>query len=91
MLQHPAARALVHKPLDSSSGGGDAPSAQQPAVQRPNGTPDVLTAAAAADPFDPTEAEPDQCRALDSSLWEVDALRSHFLPTVSAVAALFAK
>lgn len=48
-------------------------------------------AAAAEDPYVAAEAEPRDCRAFDSCLWEVDTLRSHFCPSVSSLAALFAR
>ena len=49
----------------------------------------LVRAAAAADPFDGDAEEPEGCRAIDSSLWEVDQLRSHCCPTVASLAGLF--
>ena len=46
---------------------------------------------ATEDPFDPREDDPAQCGALQSSLWEVLALRTHYLPAVSSLAAVFEK
>jgi len=59
-------------------------------VNRPIGAARPL-APEDADPFLPDEPEPEACRAVDSCLWEVDSLRSHFCPTVASLAALFAK
>ena len=47
--------------------------------------------AATEDPFDPDEDDPARCGALESSLWEVLALRTHYLPAVSSLAAVFEK
>jgi len=47
--------------------------------------------AATVDPFDAAQDDPAQCRALESSLWEVLALRTHYLPAVSSLAAVFEK
>ena len=49
----------------------------------------LVRAAAAADPFDGDAEEPEGCRAIDSSLWEIDQLRSHCCPTVASLAGLF--
>merc|ERR1711874_366218 len=38
------------------------------------------------DPFLPDDPDPATCRAIDSSLWEVQTLGEHVLPQVSAVA-----
>ena len=47
-------------------------------------------AAATADPFVEAEDDPAACHALDSSLWEVSTLSSHYSPTVASLANLFA-
>ncbi|KAL3857411.1 hypothetical protein ACJMK2_012086 [Sinanodonta woodiana] len=38
------------------------------------------------DPYDPTEPDPAKCRALDSSLWEIKTLQSHYYHEVKKVA-----
>eukprot|EP01102_Stenamoeba_stenopodia_P014067 TRINITY_DN4643_c0_g1_i2.p1 TRINITY_DN4643_c0_g1~~TRINITY_DN4643_c0_g1_i2.p1 ORF type:complete len:184 (-),score=31.38 TRINITY_DN4643_c0_g1_i2:172-723(-) len=35
------------------------------------------------DPYDPTEPDPSKCKAIDSSLWEMEAIRNHYEPTIS--------
>ena len=50
--------------------------------------PVAAVAAAGGDPFLEHEAEPSLCRAIDSSLWELDALRSHYSPAVSRFVAV---
>ncbi len=35
--------------------------------------------------FDPTEEDPAATRAVESSLWEISALRNHYCPAVSAL------
>lgn len=42
-----------------------------------------------ADPFDQYEKDPLQTRAIESSLWEIHALISHYHPNVSALAKIF--
>uniref|UniRef100_A0A452DV40 Nucleolar complex associated 4 homolog n=1 Tax=Capra hircus TaxID=9925 RepID=A0A452DV40_CAPHI len=39
-----------------------------------------------ADPYDPAEEDPAQSRALESSLWELQALQQHYYPEVSKAA-----
>jgi U3 small nucleolar RNA-associated protein 19 len=41
-----------------------------------------------SDPYLPDEADPAKCRALESSLWELDTLRSHYSPSVSRFVAV---
>jgi len=38
------------------------------------------------DPFDNSTSDPDKSRAIESSLWEVETLQRHCLPTVSSAA-----
>uniref|UniRef100_A0A8C3YGR4 Nucleolar complex associated 4 homolog n=1 Tax=Catagonus wagneri TaxID=51154 RepID=A0A8C3YGR4_9CETA len=41
-----------------------------------------------ADPYDPEEEDPAQSRALESSLWELQALQQHYHPEVSKAASV---
>ncbi|GAA6062902.1 hypothetical protein JCM10212_004351 [Sporobolomyces blumeae] len=41
------------------------------------------------DPFDPLEPSPTETNAIDSSLWELAALRKHYLASVSGLATVF--
>jgi U3 small nucleolar RNA-associated protein 19 len=43
----------------------------------------------ASDPYDPTEANPSKCRALDSSLWELKSLTQHYHHSVANEAKKF--
>ncbi|KAL2408290.1 Nucleolar complex protein 4 [Exophiala dermatitidis] len=43
------------------------------------------------DPFDPAEPDPQVTNAIDSSLWELDTLRSHYHPTVASIARIIAE
>ncbi|KAJ3056954.1 hypothetical protein HK097_002332 [Rhizophlyctis rosea] len=43
----------------------------------------------AQDPFDYDEADPMKCKAIDSSLWELQVLKSHYLPSISGLAKIF--
>ncbi|BCS03695.1 ribosome biosynthesis protein NOC4 [Aspergillus luchuensis] len=38
------------------------------------------------DPFDPTEPDPTRTNAIESSLWEIETLQSHYHPNVAAIA-----
>lgn len=42
-----------------------------------------------ADPFSPLETRLSQCRAIESSLWELAMVQSHFLPRISKLATIF--
>ncbi len=42
-----------------------------------------LPAAAGVDVYDDAEPDPAKCRALESSLWELTALRAHYDPLVT--------
>ena len=39
-----------------------------------------------SDPFDNTTDDMDKCRAMETSLWEIETLRKHFIPEVSKMA-----
>lgn len=82
MLRHPSVRVLINRPL-----GTPAPMASA----KLSATPTAMELAGSADPFLPDEAEPEKSRAIESCLWEVETLKSHYCPTVSSLAALFAK
>ena len=41
------------------------------------------------DPFDMNEMNPYECRAIDSSLWEVQTLTQHYYANVSTLAKIF--
>ena len=43
------------------------------------------------DPFDMAEPDPMLTRAIDSSLWELDTLRSHYHPNVATLAGIIAE
>ena len=101
LLQHPTARALVHRPPDwrppaaalkgeGEDGGEGDERAERAAADDGSSHAALLAAAAAADPFRADEADPEQCGAIDSCLWEVDTLRQHACPTVASLASLFA-
>ena len=44
-----------------------------------------------ADPFREDEADPSECEALQSSLWELETLRQHYYPKVKSVVELLEK
>ncbi|KAJ5371807.1 CCAAT-binding factor [Penicillium concentricum] len=43
------------------------------------------------DPFDPTESDPNMTNAIESSLWEIETLQSHFHPNVAAIARIISE
>ncbi|EXJ77262.1 hypothetical protein A1O3_10420 [Capronia epimyces CBS 606.96] len=43
------------------------------------------------DPFNPTESNPQLTNAIDSSLWELETLRSHYHPTVASIARIISE
>lgn len=43
------------------------------------------------DPFDMAEKDPRQTGAIDSSLWELETLQSHYHPTVSSIASIISE
>lgn len=44
-----------------------------------------------SDPFDFSEKDPSKCNALQSSLWELEALRNHYNPEISRFISVFEK
>lgn len=43
------------------------------------------------DPFDPEEPDPDRTGALDSCLWEIETLQSHYHPNVASIARIISE
>ncbi|KAI9925019.1 hypothetical protein AWENTII_006658 [Aspergillus wentii] len=43
------------------------------------------------DPFDPEEADPTLTDAIESSLWEIETLQSHYHPNVAAIARIISE
>lgn len=73
--RHPSVSSLVHRSLDFFSGADNL----------------AATGVQGQDPFDDGEADPAKSGAQESSLWELDALRSHSAPAVSRLAEAFSK
>lgn len=75
--RHPACMVMLHKPLQ-----------QQPATGDDGDSGGSSKASAAAvgsglDVYDEAEADPARSRAVESSLWELAALRNHYCPQVN--------
>ena len=94
--RHPACMQLLHrapKAAAAAASGGEGGAAQQ---QQQGGAQHVDGSAAqqqqgrsvheGQDPFDAAEPDPASSHALESSLWEVEALRVHHNPSVSGSA-----
>lgn len=43
------------------------------------------------DPFDPNEQDPMRTRAIESSLWEIESLQSHYHPNVASIARIISE
>ncbi|KAF7714370.1 Uncharacterized protein PECH_001936 [Penicillium ucsense] len=43
------------------------------------------------DPFDPLEADPTRTNAIESSIWEIESLQSHYHPNVAAIAKIISE
>ncbi|KAJ5232972.1 hypothetical protein N7468_005928 [Penicillium chermesinum] len=43
------------------------------------------------DPFDPNEADPMRTRAIESCVWEIESLQSHYHPNVAAIARIISE
>ncbi|KAL5044953.1 hypothetical protein BDW71DRAFT_208821 [Aspergillus fruticulosus] len=52
---------------------------------------DELEAEGMDDPFDPEESDPDQTGAIESSLWEIESLQSHYHPNVASIARIISE
>lgn len=72
MKQHPACTFMLHRPY-------------HPAHAVYTSNPQYLSEGA-ADPFDPSEADPAHTHAIDSSLWELHTLQDHWHPNVATLA-----
>lgn len=44
-----------------------------------------------ADPYDPSEPDPQKSNAIHSSLWELETLQSHYHPTVASIARIISE
>eukprot|EP00741_Cyanophora_paradoxa_P002192 tig00000553_g2124.t1 len=67
------------------------PQPKRPRAQQADGAGEAGAGAErpGADPYDDFVEEPAACRALDSSLWELEALRGHYDPEVARLVAIF--
>jgi len=58
-------------------------------LHRPAPSGDNAAARTNSDPYDMAVEDPAQSRALESSLWELEALRRHAVPDVAKMAQIF--
>jgi U3 small nucleolar RNA-associated protein 19 len=75
--RHPSCMVLLHRP--PSAGASSAAAAAAGA----KGAAAVAAPGAGEDPYDEAQPDPAHSRAVESSLWEVEALRRHYCPQVS--------
>lgn len=78
--RHPACSVLLHNP-DAQAAGTGADKGKGKGSKGGKGKQQ----AQGADPFLEHEQDPANTRAVESSLWEVEALREHYCPQVSCV------
>ncbi|XP_045726564.2 nucleolar complex protein 4 homolog isoform X1 [Mirounga angustirostris] len=95
LRRHPACRVLVHRPLGPGECGWGrwgtwGPALPQQPVHRGSVVEQGLVSFLEldADPYDPEEEDPAKSRALESSLWELQALQRHYHPEVSQAASV---
>ncbi|GLC39601.1 hypothetical protein PLESTB_000808400 [Pleodorina starrii] len=97
MLHNPAAAGAAGDDSDAAANGGAEAAGKGPAVgEEMEARGSQQTAAAAGsgpgvDPYNEVEADPAKSRAVESSLWEVEALRNHYCPQVSTFCAVLDK
>ncbi|EMC93413.1 hypothetical protein BAUCODRAFT_239929 [Baudoinia panamericana UAMH 10762] len=72
MRQHPSCTFMLHRPYHPAHAIWSAKS--EPAEDGMN------------DPFNPSEGDPNLTGAIDSSLWELESLQSHYHPNVATLA-----
>ena len=82
LRRHPACLQLIHRALPS---GYIATAEQETALK------EKAAVWRGEDVYDPDESDPAKARALESSLWELSALRSHSDPNVSGYCSIFDK
>ncbi|KAJ1635090.1 CBF/Mak21 family-domain-containing protein [Pavlovales sp. CCMP2436] len=81
IIRHPELSVLVHRTAGLGAVAGPADAT--------DGGADDTRARLHGDPYLPDEPLPERSRALESSLWEVQSLRAHYLPAVAQIADKF--
>jgi hypothetical protein len=80
LRRHPALYVMIHNPHVASAAqaaqNGDETAGGDPPASLP------VAGGAGVDPYNEAEADPAKSRAVESSLWEVEALRNHYCPQV---------
>ncbi|XP_028404522.1 nucleolar complex protein 4 homolog B-like [Dendronephthya gigantea] len=75
ICRHPNCQVLIHREIENLNGGDLSESKNK-----------IL-----ADPYKEDEADPSQCEALQSSLWELETLRQHYYPQIKDLVELLEK
>lgn len=86
--RHPACMVLLHNPSSSATRPSSVLALDQPPTATTAATTTTATTTQGpldSDPYLPGEPEPSKTRAIESSLWELEALRSHYSPHVSNI------
>jgi U3 small nucleolar RNA-associated protein 19 len=82
--RHPSCMVLLHRPLTAAEQQQQQQQQQEEGEGRQQQGP-------GHDPYDEAEPDPAQSRAVESSLWEVEALRRHYCPQVATLTAVLDK
>ncbi|KAL6760944.1 CBF/Mak21 family-domain-containing protein [Haematococcus lacustris] len=96
--RHPACMTMLHRPSQPASTPGHADAGGEGDVRGLPPGSSMQPAAGKSDPQGPGcdvylegEEDPAKSRAVESSLWEVEALRTHFCPQVATLTAVLDK
>ncbi|KXZ55062.1 hypothetical protein GPECTOR_3g22 [Gonium pectorale] len=94
LRRHPALQRMLHDPAAASAAAtGTADGGTQAGAKPKSGKKAGGGAAGGpgVDVYDESEPDPAKSRAVESSLWEVEALRNHYCPQVSTFCAVLDK
>lgn len=98
LRRHPSCMVLLHNPRAQT--GSDITSTiseplldggEQQQAKHGEGVEASGGAELGSDPYDPQEEDPAKTRAVESSLWELQALRNHYCPQVAAFCSVLDK
>lgn len=96
LARHPQCRVMIHRPIKSkkSTAATDATGTGAAAAAGDETEVTIPTFAAVKrgeDPFVQNEGDMAKCRAMESSLWELNSLTSHYHPDVAELAGVFSQ
>lgn len=95
LVRHPSCQVLLHRERKEKKPdfvlmlGGPSPAGGAPEKNKEEDQDGK--AGSKGDPFRPNVKQPAKARAMESSLWEITALKSHYSPTVARFVKVFDK